>query len=84
MVWAVEPLEMPAFQRRFVPNMKEVPARAGLQISAPNGILTGVAQVRLDVEIVFEEVGIGSNGEENLTKMHENGNLKKGIGIQIY
>ena len=84
MVWAVEPLGMPAFQRRFIWNMKEVPTRASLQISSTNGILMGAARVRLDEEIVFEEVGMGSNAEESLTKMHENGNLKNGIWIQIY
>ena len=77
-------LGMPALQRRFVRNVKEVPAQAGLQISAQNGILMGIAQVRLDVEIVLEEVSMGSNAEESLAKVHENGNLKSGIMIQIY
>ena len=84
MVWAVEPVRMRALQRRFIQNMKEIPTRASLQVGAPNGILTEVARVQLDVEIVFEEVGMGSIAEESLTKMHENGNLKNGIGIQIY
>ena len=58
--------------------------RPSLQADSSNDLGISRTRLKLEEEVVFEEVKVGIDGKEGLAEMDEDGNLKNRVGMKVY
>jgi hypothetical protein len=82
-VFIIEPLFVPSFERGFQGEVKEVTAQANLNANTTNDLLVSGARLIFQEEIMLEHREVGVYGKKSLTQMNEDVDLEDGVRVEM-
>jgi hypothetical protein len=83
MIFAIEPLFVPSFERGFQGVVKEVTAQASLNTNTTNNLLVSNARLIFQEEIMLEQRKVGVYGEISLAQIDQDDDLENGVRVEM-
>jgi hypothetical protein len=83
MVFTIEPLFVPFFDRGFQLEVKEVTTRASLDANTTNDLQVCGTRLILQEEIILEQREVGVYGKLSLTQMNKDRDLEDGVRLEM-